>query len=103
MRLYLAIVGGMALQNSILVWCIRHRFHHRDVDDNDKDPYSIGRGFWFAHIGWMLTDYESGRLDWSVVPDLERDPIVAWQHKLLLAVGSGDQCRPAPAAGLDGW
>jgi stearoyl-CoA desaturase (delta-9 desaturase) len=81
MRLYLAIVGGMALQNSILVWCIRHRFHHRDVDDNDKDPYSIGRGFWFAHIGWMLKDYDSGKLDWSVVPDLERDPIVAWQHK----------------------
>jgi stearoyl-CoA desaturase (delta-9 desaturase) len=71
----------MAIQNSILVWCIRHRFHHRDVDDNDKDPYSIGRGFWFAHVGWMLRDYESGKLDWSVVPDLERDPIVAWQHK----------------------
>jgi stearoyl-CoA desaturase (delta-9 desaturase) len=81
MRLYLAIVGGMTIQNSILVWCIRHRFHHRYVDNNDKDPYSIGRGFWFAHVGWMLRDYESGKLDWSVVPDLERDPIVAWQHK----------------------
>jgi len=31
MRLYLAIVGGMALQNSILVWCIRHRFHHHTL------------------------------------------------------------------------
>ena len=81
MRLYLAIVGGMTIQNSILIWCIRHRFHHRYVDNNDKDPYSIGRGFWFAHVGWMLRDYESGKLDWSVVPDLERDPIVAWQHK----------------------
>ena len=81
MRVYLAIVGGMALQNSIIVWCIRHRFHHRDVDDNDKDPYSIGRGFWFAHIGWMLKDYESGKLDWSVVPDLQRDPVVVWQHR----------------------
>ncbi|GMR15547.1 MAG: fatty acid desaturase [Gammaproteobacteria bacterium] len=81
MRLYLAIVGGMTIQNSILVWCIRHRIHHRDVDNNDKDPYSIGRGFWFAHIGWMLKDYESGKLDWSIVPDLERDPVVAWQHK----------------------
>ena len=81
MRLYLAIVGGMTIQNSILVWCIRHRFHHRYVDNNDKDPYSIGRGFWFAHVGWMLKDYESGKLDWSVVPDLERDSIVAWQHK----------------------
>ena len=81
MRLYLAIVGGMTIQNSILVWCIRHRFHHRYVDDNDKDPYSIGRGFWFAHVGWMIKDYESGKLDWSVVPDLERDPVVSWQHK----------------------
>ena len=81
MRLFLAVMGGMAVQNSIHVWCIRHRFHHRDVDDNDKDPYSIGRGFWFAHIGWMLRDYDSGRLDWSVVPDLQRDPIVNWQHK----------------------
>ncbi len=81
LRLFLAFAGGMAIQNSILVWCIRHRIHHRDVDDNDKDPYSIGRGFWFAHIGWMLKDYASGKLDWSVVPDLERDPIVALQHK----------------------
>ncbi|MGA9574881.1 MAG: fatty acid desaturase [Lysobacterales bacterium] len=81
MRVYLAIVGGMALQNSILVWCIRHRFHHRDVDNNDRDPYSIGRGFWFAHIGWMLKDYESGKLDWSIVPDLQRDRVVAWQHR----------------------
>lgn len=84
LRVFLAIAGGMALQNSILVWCIRHRFHHRDVDDNDKDPYSIGRGFWFAHVGWMIKDYESGKLDWSVVPDLQRDPIVTWQHKYYL-------------------
>jgi len=81
LRVFLAIAGGMALQNSILVWCIRHRFHHRDVDDNDKDPYSIGRGFWFAHVGWMIRDYESGKLDWSVVPDLQRDPVATWQHR----------------------
>lgn len=78
---FLAISGGMSLQNSIIVWCARHRVHHKDVDDNDKDPYSIGRGFWFAHIGWMLRDYESGIIDYSVVRDLERDPVVAWQHR----------------------
>jgi stearoyl-CoA desaturase (delta-9 desaturase) len=78
---FLAIMGGMALQNSIIVWSARHRVHHRDVDDNDKDPYSIGRGFWFAHIGWMLKDYPSGEVDYSVVPDLEKDPVCAWQHR----------------------
>lgn len=78
---FLAIVGGMALQNSIIVWSARHRVHHRDVDDNDKDPYSIGRGFWFAHIGWMLREYRSGKVDLSVVPDLQKDPVAAWQHR----------------------
>ncbi len=77
----LAIMGGMSLQNSIIIWSARHRVHHRDVDNNDKDPYSIGRGFWFAHIGWMLRDYESGEVDYSVVRDLQRDPVAAWQHQ----------------------
>jgi stearoyl-CoA desaturase (delta-9 desaturase) len=78
---FLAILGGMALQNSIIVWSARHRVHHRDVDDNDKDPYSIGRGFWFAHVGWMLREYRSGEVDLSVVPDLQKDPVAAWQHR----------------------
>lgn len=78
---FLAFMGGMALQNSIIIWSARHRIHHREVDDNDKDPYSIGRGFWFAHIGWMLKDYPSGDVDYSVVADLEKDPVCAWQHR----------------------
>lgn len=77
----LAVMGGMSIQNSIIIWSARHRIHHRDVDDNDKDPYSIGRGFWFAHIGWMLRDYPSGAIDYSVVRDLEKDPVAAWQHR----------------------
>ena len=81
LKWFLAVMGGMALQNSIIVWSARHRVHHRDVDDNDRDPYSIGRGFWFAHIGWMLRDYPSGEVDYSVVKDLQRDPVAAWQHR----------------------
>ena len=81
LKWFLAVMGGMALQNSIIVWSARHRIHHRDVDDNDKDPYSIGRGFWFAHVGWMLKDYRSGEIDYSVVPDLQKDPVAAWQHR----------------------
>jgi len=82
-------MGGMALQNSILVWSARHRVHHRDVDDDDKDPYSIGRGFWFAHVGWMLRDYPSGTVDYSIVPDLQKDPVVMWQHRNYLAMALG--------------
>jgi stearoyl-CoA desaturase (delta-9 desaturase) len=78
---FLAIMGGMALQNSIIIWSARHRVHHTQVDNDDKDPYSIGRGFWFAHIGWMLKDYPSGDVDYGLVRDLQKDRICAFQHK----------------------
>ncbi len=84
LKVFLAIFGGMAIQNSILLWSARHRVHHRDVDQEDKDPYSIRRGFWFAHVGWMIRDYPSGEVDYSVVPDLQRDPVVMWQHRWYL-------------------
>jgi stearoyl-CoA desaturase (delta-9 desaturase) len=81
LRVLFALFGAAATQNSILVWASGHRRHHRHVDDNDKDPYSAKRGFWFSHIGWMLRSYPSGEDDFSNAKDLQRDPIVAWQHK----------------------
>lgn len=80
-RLALAIFGGMALQNSIYVWAARHRIHHRYVDDIERDPHSIRAGFWHAHIGWMLRHWPSSAIDFSNTRDLERDPVVMWQHR----------------------
>lgn len=79
-RLFFALFGAMAIQNSILVWGSSHRTHHRHVDHIDKDPYSINRGFWFSHIGWMLRKYESGKEDFRNANDLMNDKIVMWQH-----------------------
>jgi stearoyl-CoA desaturase (Delta-9 desaturase) len=78
--LYL-LFGAMALQNSALVWSATHRVHHRNIDDTETDPYSARRGFWFSHIGWMLRNYPSGEPDFSVVRDLQRDPLVSFQHR----------------------
>jgi stearoyl-CoA desaturase (delta-9 desaturase) len=83
-RLILMIFGTMALQNSILVWSSNHRSHHVYVDDNERDPYSAGRGLWFSHIGWMLRSYKSSVTDFSNVRDLQKDPIVAFQHRWYL-------------------
>ncbi len=76
-----AFWGAGALQNSILVWASDHRRHHRHVDDNDQDPYSAGRGLWFSHMGWMLRHYRSSESDFSNARDLQRDPVVIWQHR----------------------
>ncbi|MAM88819.1 acyl-CoA desaturase [Allohahella sp. A8] len=77
----LAIFGGMALQNSILIWATGHRSHHRHVDHKDKDPYSAERGFWFSHMGWMIRKYPSSDLDYHGMPDLVSDPVVMTQHR----------------------
>jgi stearoyl-CoA desaturase (Delta-9 desaturase) len=93
-RVVYAIGGAFAIQNSALHWCSDHRIHHRHVDDNDKDPYSAKRGFWYSHIGWMLREYQAHRYsDYQNVRDLQRDPVVVWQHKhyltLVLATNFG--------------
>jgi len=88
-RLFFALFGAMSLQNSILIWGSQHRTHHRFVDDWDRDPYSIKRGFWFSHMGWILRDYPSGRNDFTNARDLERDPIVMFQHRHYLAIALG--------------
>ncbi len=88
-RLFFAVFGAMALQNSILIWCTDHRRHHRFVDDNDADPYSAGRGFWFSHIGWMLRYWKTGRNDFSNGKDLQDDPIVMFQHRWYLPLTIG--------------
>ena len=80
LRATLALLGAATVQNSIVAWASGHRAHHRHVDDTDQDPYSVNRGLWFSHMGWMLRDYPSGRVDTSNIPDVLRDPIARWQH-----------------------
>ncbi|HEX4870471.1 MAG TPA: fatty acid desaturase [Moraxellaceae bacterium] len=85
-KIPLMLFGAMAIQNSILIWGSSHRTHHRNVDDVDGDPYSINRGFWFAHIGWMLRNYESGKPNFSNANDLLNDKIVMFQHNYYVPI-----------------
>lgn len=86
LKIFYMLFGGMAIQNSILIWSSGHRTHHRHVDEIDKDPYSIKRGFWFAHIGWMLREYKSGEADFTNANDLLNDKIVMFQHNHYAAI-----------------
>ncbi|WP_394176085.1 acyl-CoA desaturase [Thalassotalea litorea] len=82
LRFIYAIGGAFALQNSILHWCSDHRVHHKHVDNNDVDPYSAKRGFWFSHIGWMIRDYQGDTYaNYDNARDLQKEKIVVWQHK----------------------
>ena len=81
LKWFYAFWGAGALQNSILISASDHPRHHRHVDDNDLDPYSAGRGLWFSHMGWMLREYRSNETDLTNARDLQRDPVVMWQHR----------------------
>lgn len=86
LRIFYMLFGAQSFENSILVWASMHRVHHKNVDDVDTDPYSIKRGFWYAHMGWMLRDQPCHKLDLSNVQDLQRDPVVMFQHKHYLGI-----------------
>ena len=90
LRFLFSLGGAFALQNSILHWSSDHRMHHRYVDNNDKDPYSAKKGFWYSHLGWMLREYHPQRYnDYNNVRDLHKDAIVMWQHKYYLPLTIG--------------
>jgi stearoyl-CoA desaturase (delta-9 desaturase) len=71
--------GTASFQGSIMKWATDHRRHHRKIDSED-DPYSITKGFWYAHLGWMLLEDPKeykGRFE----KDLASSKLIAWQHK----------------------
>lgn len=88
-----ALGGAMALQNNAITWAADHRRHHLHVDDNEKDPYSANKGFWYSHFEWMIREWPATREDLSNVKDLEKEPILVWQRKyyvpLLLLMNLG--------------
>lgn len=81
-----AIVGAGAFQGSVLQWATDHRRHHLRVD-TDEDPYSIKKGFWFAHIGWILTRDPQDELR-PFAPDLAKKPLLQFQNRYYGAIAS---------------
>ncbi|XP_071439674.1 acyl-CoA Delta-9 desaturase-like isoform X2 [Hetaerina americana] len=83
LRLILVILQTIAGQNCMYVWVRDHRQHHK-YSDTDADPHNARRGFFFSHMGWLMSKkhpkvIEKGKgIDMS---DLEQDGIVMFQKK----------------------
>lgn len=86
LRILLALFNTIAFQNHIYEWARDHRVHHKYSETN-ADPHNATRGFFFAHVGWLLCRkhpdvIEKGKtIDMG---DLERDPVVYYQKKYYL-------------------
>ncbi len=78
-KLSTLVFGAASFENSALCWCSDHRNHHKHVD-HDRDPYNINRGFFHAHMGWIMFKTQP-QLDMDNVKDLAKDKLVMWQHR----------------------
>ena len=68
--------GAASLQQSALKWASLHRSHHQYVD-TERDPYNIKKGFFYAHVGWILFWIRS--VDLTNVKDLQQDKLLIHQ------------------------
>ncbi len=83
MRFLFTALGAMAVEGSPIRWCAVHRRHHQ-FSDQHGDPHSphtheggawnAVKGFCWAHMGWLFTEYWSHADMKRYVPDLYRDP-----------------------------
>ena len=78
-RILYMLANSAAHQGSIYHWVRDHRLHHR-YSDTDKDPHSIKRGFFYAHMGWLLEEAPK-RDDMPCLDDLKSDAVVMFQKR----------------------
>jgi stearoyl-CoA desaturase (delta-9 desaturase) len=78
LKLITLIGGASSAEGSALMWCSDHRRHHSN-QDREGDPYNIKRGFWWAHMGWILGTEQPN--DFSNSKDLASDPLIQNQHQ----------------------
>jgi stearoyl-CoA desaturase (delta-9 desaturase) len=75
----MAFGGTTALQKGPLWWASHHRIHHR-YTDLDGDVHSPRDGFWWSHVGWILsTKYKDTDLDG--IKDFAKYPELRWLEK----------------------
>ncbi|CAG4985906.1 unnamed protein product [Colias eurytheme] len=92
LRILLAFLFTITGQRDIYTWALDHRVHHK-YTETVADPHDVRRGFWFAHVGWLvLTPHpavENRRKALEKTSaDLIADPVVRLQKILFIPLFS---------------
>ncbi|KAI1309055.1 Stearoyl-CoA desaturase 5 [Halotydeus destructor] len=83
LRVFFMIGHTMRGQWTIFKWASQHRGHHK-WSDTDGDPHNPSRGFFYAHIGWIMLKKDPEAVAMAAIldyRDLLRDPIVRFQKQ----------------------
>jgi len=76
----LAFLAQLSAQKGVLWWASHHRHHHKHSDQEDDVHSPTQRGFWWSHVGWMLSrKYEAARDD--QIRDFSRFPELRWLNR----------------------
>ncbi len=66
-------------QKGVLWWAANHRHHHR-ASDTDQDLHTPRKGFWWSHVGWILSDKYKAT-DFAAIKDFAQYPELRWLDK----------------------
>lgn len=83
LRIILMMCFSSSGQNTLYDWVRDHRVHHK-FSETDADPHNSNRGFFFAHVGWLMMHKhpdvirKGNMLDMSDILD---DPVVQFHQK----------------------
>ncbi len=76
----LAFLAQTSAQKGVLWWAANHRHHHRHSDTEDDLHSPTRKGFWWSHVGWIVTkDYEATNT--SAVKDFSKFPELTWLNR----------------------
>ncbi|MFO0587662.1 MAG: acyl-CoA desaturase [Polyangiaceae bacterium] len=82
-QFFLAVLAQTSAQKGAMWWASHHRLHHKR-SDLPGDVHSVKLdGFWWAHVGWILSK-EHENTDMGRVNDLARFPELVWLNKHFL-------------------
>ena len=78
-RFIMGFLAQSTGQKSVLWWASMHRHHHR-FSDKPQDVHSPTRGFWWSHVGWILSP-TTRETRFEYIKDLSSAPELMWLHR----------------------
>jgi fatty-acid desaturase len=78
-------IGMLASEGGAVTWVAMHRMHHTWSDRPGKDLHTPKDGFWWSHLGWIVTKlgYDYRDMEKKHAPELVADPV----HRVMNRLG----------------
>jgi stearoyl-CoA desaturase (delta-9 desaturase) len=90
----LALLAMSSAQKGVVWWAAHHRLHHRKSDQTGDVHSAKIDGFWWSHVGWIVSS-KFEETDERQVKDLLKYPELRWLNKWFLV--------PPVALGFGMW